>query len=80
MGVVLRGSKGKMPNGKEEKDMTKQEARNHFKLKDTDVVYKDGVKNLLEISKSRLGIWSLTSDMRQEIQTDIDACEALLKD
>ncbi len=34
MGVILRGSKGKMPNGKEEKDMTVKEYRENTSLKE----------------------------------------------
>ncbi len=59
--------------------MTKQEAREHFNLKDTDLINEKGVLDLLEISESQLKVYSLTQQMRKELETDIEACKALLK-
>ena len=60
--------------------MTKQEARNHFKLKDTDVVYKDGILSVKRSAEHLLKVWSIASDTRKRCLLDIEACEALLKD
>ena len=59
--------------------MTKQEARAHFNLKETDVINEAGVRALLEISESQLKVYSLTPQIRKELETDIEACKALLK-
>ena len=59
--------------------MTKQEARAHFNLKDTDVINEAGVRNLLEIQEGQLKTWSLTEAMKDEIKKDIEACKTLLK-
>lgn len=58
--------------------MTKQEAREHFKLKDTDIINEKGVRDLLEINQNQLKTWSLTQGMRKELEKDIEACKALL--
>lgn len=57
--------------------MTKQEARDHFKLRDTDRIDKKGVQELLENAKRRAKYLGLESS-RREAQKEVEACEALL--
>lgn len=60
--------------------MTKQEARQHFKLKETDPIHKEGIRSLKQNAESSLNIWSLTNRDREEIAKEIEACDALLEE
>ena len=59
--------------------MTKQEARAHFKLRDTDRIDKKGVQELLELAQRQAKYYRLES-CRKEAQKDIEACKALLEE
>jgi len=59
--------------------MTKQEARAHFKLKDTDQIHKEGVRELKRIAEKNAKEWRLESE-RKKAEKEIEACKALLEE
>lgn len=59
--------------------MTKQEARAHFKLKDTDKISREGILEVKRIAEKNAKGWWLESE-RRKAEKDIEACEALLEE
>lgn len=59
--------------------MTLAEAKARFGIKDTDSIKKDGIQYLLKNAEEQQKVWSLSRDMREEINKDINAYKKLLE-
>ena len=59
--------------------MNEAQARDIFKLKDSDPIYKDGLLSLQQSILKQLSVWSITPTDKKELEAQLEAIDCLME-